>query len=92
MFSNEVISNSMDAGATSVEIKLDLPRYRLSISDNGRGIPAEKLQSLVATAQGVKNVKQDPPPFPTWYTWPPRCIGFMSSISDAFVELDRAPR
>lgn len=51
---NEVISNSMDAGATSVEIKLDLPRYRLSIADNGRGIPADKLQSLVATAQGVK--------------------------------------
>eukprot|EP00752_Nemacystus_decipiens_P004406 g4025.t1 len=47
----ELISNSMDAGATSVEIKLDLPRYRLSVSDNGRGIPAEKLQSLVATAQ-----------------------------------------
>eukprot|EP00903_Cladosiphon_okamuranus_P019248 g17698.t1 len=47
----ELMSNSMDAGATSVEIKLDLPRYRLSISDNGRGIPAEKLQSLVATAQ-----------------------------------------
>lgn len=31
---------------------MDLPAYRLSISDNGRGIPAEKLQSLVATARG----------------------------------------
>lgn len=49
---NKVVSNSIDAGATCVEIKLDLPSHRLSIADNGRGIPAEKLQSLIATARG----------------------------------------
>ena len=50
-----VLSNSVDAGATCVEIKIDLPSYRLSVADNGRGIPAEKLQSLVATARGESN-------------------------------------
>lgn len=31
---------------------MDLPSYRLSVADNGRGIPAQMLQSLVATSRG----------------------------------------
>ncbi|CAM9510617.1 unnamed protein product, partial [Hapterophycus canaliculatus] len=49
----ELVSNSIDAGATSVEVKLDLPSYRLSVADNGRGIPKEKLETLVATARAT---------------------------------------
>ncbi|CAM9514075.1 unnamed protein product, partial [Ectocarpus sp. 13 AM-2016] len=45
----ELVSNSIDAGATSVEVKVDLPSYRITIVDNGRGIPAETLRSLTAT-------------------------------------------
>ncbi|CBJ28278.1 MutL protein homolog 3 [Ectocarpus siliculosus] len=44
-----VVSNSIDAGATSVEVKVDLPSYRITVVDNGRGIPAETLRSLTAT-------------------------------------------
>ncbi|CAN0045766.1 unnamed protein product, partial [Sphacelaria rigidula] len=42
----ELLSNSIDAGATGVEINIDVPCYRLSVADNGSGIPEDKLQSL----------------------------------------------
>ncbi|CAM9954672.1 unnamed protein product, partial [Discosporangium mesarthrocarpum] len=45
----ELLLNSIDSGATTVEIRLDLPSYRLSVADNGRGIPADRLQALVGT-------------------------------------------
>ncbi|CAB1105355.1 unnamed protein product [Ectocarpus sp. CCAP 1310/34] len=35
--------------ATSVQVKVDLPSYRITVVDNGRGIPAETLRSLTAT-------------------------------------------
>lgn len=47
-----VLANSIDAGATSVEIKVDLPCYRFSVSDDGCGISADKLRDLVGTQRG----------------------------------------
>lgn len=47
-----VLSNSIDAGATGVEVSIDVPCYRLTVVDNGSGIPEDKLQSLVATDRG----------------------------------------
>lgn len=47
-----VLANSIDAGATSVEINVDLPSHRLSVTDDGRGIPSQQLKSFVATARG----------------------------------------
>lgn len=47
-----VLANSIDAGATSVEINVDLPSHRLSVTDDGRGIPSQQLESYVATARG----------------------------------------
>lgn len=35
-----------------MEIAIDVPCYRLTVSDNGSGIPQQKLDSLVATERG----------------------------------------
>lgn len=40
----ELISNSYDAGATEVKIKLDLPNNRIIVRDNGRGMDLEELR------------------------------------------------
>lgn len=51
-----VLANSIDAGATSIDINVNLSLYRLSVADDGRGIPCDKLQSLVATAHGELSI------------------------------------
>lgn len=45
----ELISNSYDAGATEVKIKLDLDKGEIIVRDNGRGMSLEEIQNKFLT-------------------------------------------
>lgn len=45
----ELISNSYDAGATEVKIKLDLDRAEIIVRDNGRGMSLEDIKNKFLT-------------------------------------------
>ncbi|XP_037500377.1 DNA mismatch repair protein Mlh3 isoform X2 [Rhipicephalus sanguineus] len=41
----ELVLNALDAGATCVAVRLNLPYYRVQVVDNGHGIPREQLEN-----------------------------------------------
>ncbi|MDH5541860.1 MAG: DNA mismatch repair endonuclease MutL [Nitrospinota bacterium] len=44
----ELIENSLDSGATSIEVEVSLSRKRIRVKDNGAGIPSGELHLAVA--------------------------------------------
>ena len=42
----ELVLNSIDAGATSVAVRVDLPYFKIQVVDNGSGISFEQFSSL----------------------------------------------
>ena len=42
----EMVLNSIDAGATSVAVRVDLPYFKIQVVDNGSGITLEQLSSV----------------------------------------------
>jgi len=42
----ELVLNSLDAGATCVAIRLDLTCFKVQVVDNGHGIPMDQLKQL----------------------------------------------
>ncbi|RUS83025.1 hypothetical protein EGW08_009213 [Elysia chlorotica] len=42
----ELVLNSIDAGATSVAVRIDLPYFKIQVVDNGSGISFEQFSSL----------------------------------------------
>ena len=40
----ELVVNSLDAGATCVAVRVDLPCFKIQVVDNGRGIQESDLQ------------------------------------------------
>ncbi|XP_023213650.1 DNA mismatch repair protein Mlh3-like [Centruroides sculpturatus] len=43
---NELVLNAIDAFATNVCVRLDLSSHRISVKDNGKGIPSDQLQFI----------------------------------------------
>ncbi|KAL1426191.1 hypothetical protein MTO96_018449 [Rhipicephalus appendiculatus] len=41
----ELVLNALDAGATCVAVRLNMPYYKVQVVDNGHGIPREQLES-----------------------------------------------
>ncbi len=39
----EIVFNSVDAGASSIDVSFDLPAMKFSVCDNGRGMTADDL-------------------------------------------------
>lgn len=53
---NELIKNSYDAGATSIDIKLDTINKLLIVSDNGAGMNKEDIDTLFHISNSKKNM------------------------------------
>nr|XP_037274208.1 LOW QUALITY PROTEIN: DNA mismatch repair protein Mlh3-like [Rhipicephalus microplus] len=41
----ELVLNALDAGATCIAVRLNMPYYKVQVVDNGHGIPKEQLQN-----------------------------------------------
>ena len=42
----ELVLNSLDAGSTSITVRIDIPNFRVQVSDNGSGIAFEDLNRV----------------------------------------------
>lgn len=42
----ELVLNSLDAGATCVAVRVDLNCFKLQVVDNGSGVPHDQLNAL----------------------------------------------
>jgi len=42
----QLVENSIDSGASSIEIRVDTRRFAVSVTDNGRGIPADEIRNI----------------------------------------------
>ncbi|MEE8484192.1 MAG: DNA mismatch repair endonuclease MutL [Nitrospinota bacterium] len=51
----ELVENSLDAGATSVEIEVSLKRRRIRVKDDGRGVPPGEIE-LALSRHGTSKI------------------------------------
>jgi len=42
----QLVENSLDAGATSIECRIDCSKFSVSVTDNGRGISVDELRNI----------------------------------------------
>ncbi len=48
----ELVLNAIDAGATSVAVRVDLPCYKIQVVDNGHGITTDQF-TLIGERWGI---------------------------------------
>lgn len=41
----ELVLNALDAGATCVAVRLNMPFYKVQVVDNGHGMPRDQLEN-----------------------------------------------
>jgi DNA mismatch repair ATPase MutL len=65
----QLVENSIDAGATDIAVKVDISKFYISVSDNGRGI----------SAIGIKNLGSER--YMSSKTYTPGCYGFRGVLT-----------